>query len=322
MYYPNDIEGICYEEQHIERVVTEIKVHFQDYFERFIESEAGTLVSAKQAQKLADKFGSDGSVRILKKDTGVTLKRIIVESIEQFEKDRESYINLLDEEALEEYEDDPAGFKSTLRKECPIIRVTLMSKIKELDKYRLEFRLANPDELLTVCTNLSSFANWYAAEWEDYDYDSISHLEDLELKDLDTKDYSVFGVIGGGIKSHFMYKLHPAYFPYRSKESVWALWYLTDKKTFDCEEGSQFLMINVEKSLTNQNYFYPYELFSYYAYHVYLLLKKEAKKHAVHIPGQYRYVLVERFFSFISKLHEEDIKILSSSPEDRHYLWM
>ncbi|WP_342602814.1 hypothetical protein [Peribacillus sp. FSL E2-0159] len=322
MYYPNNIEEICYEEHHIKRILTEIKANFYDYFNLFIESEAGTILSADQVKKLAGKFGSDGTIKIHKKNTGIVLKRIIAEGIEKFERNREAYIGLLDEEALEEYEDNPAGFKSSLRKDCPIIRVTLMSKAKELDKYRYEFGIANPNELLTVCQNLSSFANTYAKEREDFEYESISVLADLKFEALDTEDYSVFGVIGGGIKSQFIYKLQPAYFPYRSKEAIWALWYLTDKKTFECEEGSQFLMINVEKSLTNQNYFYPYELFSFYAYQVYLLLKKEAEKNNVHIHDTHRYVLVDQFFTFIAKAHDEDIKFISSSSEDKPYSWI
>lgn len=322
MYYPNNIEDVCYEESHIEQVINEVKAQFYDYFDLFIKSEAGTTLPEDQVKKLAENFGSDGIAKVRKKDTELVLKRIIADGIDKFEKDRNSYIELLDEEALEEYEDNPAGFKSALRKDCPIVRGTVNSPAKELDKYKYEFRISNPNELLTVSQNLASFANCYAEECEDYEYDSIEALEDLEFKLLDTEDYSVFGVIGGGIKSQFLFKLQPAYFPYRSKEAIWAFWYLTNKKTFGCEEGSQFLMINVEKSQTNQNYFYPYELFSFYAYQVYLLLKKEAEKNNVHLSDKYRYVLVDQFLSFIAKKHDEDIKFISSSSEDKLYSWI
>jgi hypothetical protein len=36
MKYPNNIEEKCYEEQHIERVIIEIKANFYDYFDLFI----------------------------------------------------------------------------------------------------------------------------------------------------------------------------------------------------------------------------------------------------------------------------------------------
>jgi hypothetical protein len=82
-------------------------------------------------------------------ETGAVLKNIIAEGIEKFEKDRNKYIDLLDEEALEEFENHPVGVKSVLRKDCPIILRTLMSPAKELDKYMYEFNKSNPNELLT-----------------------------------------------------------------------------------------------------------------------------------------------------------------------------
>lgn len=32
MHYPNNIEDICYEESYIEPIITEMKLHFHDYF--------------------------------------------------------------------------------------------------------------------------------------------------------------------------------------------------------------------------------------------------------------------------------------------------
>ncbi|NRS50458.1 hypothetical protein [Brevibacillus sp. HB2.2] len=92
-----------YEEQHIEQVITEIKAHFHDYFDRFMESGAGTSLSADQIQKLAEKFGSDGAVKTQKKNIGAVLKQTILEGINEFEKDRQSYVfNDVKHEALKE----------------------------------------------------------------------------------------------------------------------------------------------------------------------------------------------------------------------------
>ena len=158
--------------------------------------------------------------------------------------------------------------------------------------------------------------------WEIYDeksYKNVEKLEDLELRDLDEVDYTVFGVIGGGIKSHMLYKVYPQAFPNRSREAIWSLWYLTNKKTFGCEQDSEFIMINVEESTTQQNFFYPYELFSCYAYHVYLLLNKEAEKNGVHIDSEYRYVIVDEFLSFIARDHKEEISFFRSQIKENSY---
>ena len=184
--------------------------------------------------------------------------------------------------------------------------------------YRYEFSIAAPDNLLSVVSNLSRFAKEYMEEFyneENYD-EPIYYYDDLELGDIDTEDYTAYGVIGGGIKSHMLYKVQPSAFPNRSRNALWALWYLSGKKTFGCEMDSEFLMIDVDKSITQQNYFYPYELFSYYAFHIYALLKEKAEELGVYIDPGYRYVAVDRFLDFIAKEHDDEISFLKSQIKD------
>lgn len=227
-----------------------------------------------------------------------------------FEKDRDKYVAIFDEEALEEYEDDPQYFKSTvLKNECPIIHSTIHNKrAKELDKYRYEFNISDSNELLTVVYNLYNFAEEYYNNFYDEDiYDDIDNYKDLQISDLDTEDYTVYGVIGGGIKSHMLYKVYPSVFPNRSRDAIWALWYLSDKKTFECKQDSEFLMIDVEKSVTQQNYFYPYELFTFYAHQIFQMLKQEAHENNVYLDSENRYIIVDAFLTFIAEQHDEEI---------------
>jgi hypothetical protein len=315
MYYPNDIEDICYEAEHIDKVLSEIKINFRNYFDKFIDSEAGNALSNEYALKLARHFNGDGEViKKKKKDTKNVFTEIIKESIESFNKDRNSYLEILDEESLEEYEDDPNQFKNdVLRNKCPIIRYTLHSKDKELDKYKMDFNISDPNELLEVVCNLTQFANDYNSRFTDIDdYESIESLGDLGLAELDTEEYVVYGVIGGGIKSHLLFKLYPEFFPNRSREAIWALWYLTSKKTFDCTQDSEFLMIDTKNSTTQQNYFYPYELFAFYANQIFKLLNNEAMKNDVFIKKEYRFVLVDKFLTFVAQTHSEEIDFMRS----------
>lgn len=304
-----EVEKICYDNNHIEDVVAEIKINFQNYFSRFITLDAGRVLSDKDIKKLANKFG----IKNVKANDDINkskrLKMIIKEGIEHFEKDRNKYLDIFDEEALEEYEDDPSYFKSTiLKNNCPIIHSTIHNKnAKELDKYRLEFRLSDPNELLTVVNNLYIFATEYHQNYEKEEYDEISTYSDLDVDDLDTDDYTVYGVIGGGIKSHMLYKVYPSVFPNRSRDAIWALWYLSGKKTFGCEQDSEFLMIDIDKTITQQNYFYPYELFTFYAHQIYQLIAQSIDKEKVYIDDEYRYVIVDEFLSFVAKEHEEEI---------------
>lgn len=322
MYYPNHIEDICYEPEHMNQVTEEIRKQFDHYFDLYLETEAGSRITAEKFLEIAAALGSSKTPIKKATDKSKAFKNIIKEAIANYEKDRDSYLEIMDDEALEEHEEDPPNFKNTvLKNTCPIIRLTLQNKrAKELDKYRAEFRRSDPNELLTVVSNLSSFASEYAADFYDEDnYDSITSLEGLGLSPLDTEEYTVFGVIGGGIKSHFLYKANPAVFPNRGREAIWAFWYLTNKKNFNCEQDSEFLMINLSKNNTQQNFFYPYELFSFYAFQIYKMLKEKAEKLDVYLDPGYRYVFVESYLSFVARLHSEEIDFLKSAFKEDSY---
>lgn len=312
------VEAVSYEHKHVEKVLETIKIKLSEYFNDFIILEAGYGVSEQDVQKIAEKLGVQKVKSKKKADIAKKFDNIIVEASEDFEKDRDKYIVIFDQEALEEYEDDPQYFKSTvLKKECPIIHHTLFSRAKELEKYKRDFNISDSNKLLTVVSNLSNFAEEYYNNFYDEDaYDQINCYKDLQVNDLDTEDYVVYGVIGGGIKSHMLYKVYPALFPNRSRNAIWALWYLSDKKTFDCKQDSEFLMIDVDKSITQQNYFYPYELFTFYAHQIYQMLKQKADANNVYINPENRYVIVDAFLDFVAEQHEEEISFLKQQIRD------
>jgi len=113
--------------------------------------------------------------------------------------------------------------------------------------------------------------------------------------------------------------MYPNIFPNRSRDAIWSLWYLTSKKKFKCKEDSEFLMIDVKNSVTQQNYFYPYDLFGFYALKLYLLLKEEAIRENVEIPIGYRYVILDSFLSYVAQQHIDEITVLKQAiKEDSH----
>ena len=318
-----NVEATCYEEAHIQAVLSEINQNFEAYFPRFIETQAGKALSGEQFNRLRQRFGVQGAGGSVRLDPSARFKSIIRTSIDEFEHDRDSYERILNPEALEEYEEDPNTFKTiVLGTQCPVIRKTLVNrKAKELDKYRLDFRRSDADGLLGVVTRLCSFAADYAAEVYDPSvYELCSNYHELGLELLDTPDYTYFGVIGGGIKTMMLYKLNPMVFSSRSRNAVWALWFLSGKKDFGCRMDSEFLMINVDKVITQQNYYYPYELFAYYAFEIYKMLRDKAAKLNAYIDPEYRYVIVDAFFDFVASVHQEEIRLLSQQVyEDRGY---
>ena len=315
------IEDVCYEAGHIQKVLSEIRTNFDAYFSEFVDSTAGTSVSTADFERLQQSLGLVGKVTRSKRKNDLTDKyrTIVVNAIDDFERDRQKYLDILDEEGLEEEGDNVAAFKSkTLRIDCPVIHSTLYNKqAKELDKYRRDFSLADPMVLYTTVKNIRDFAGEYAEECYDPEtYDSISSYEELGMGRMDTEDCTAYGVIGGGIKSHLVYKLYPGLFPNRSRSAVWALWYLTGKKEFGCEMDSEFLMIDVEQTTTQQNYNYPYELFAYYAFEIYKLLKAKAATLDVDIDNEYRYVVVDAFLNYVADQHESEIAFFKAQIRD------
>ena len=82
MYYPNHIEDICYEEEHINQVVEEIKANFAHYFNMYLETEDGKKISEKEFEELAKKLGCTKTAKTAKgTDKGKAFKNIIVEVI-------------------------------------------------------------------------------------------------------------------------------------------------------------------------------------------------------------------------------------------------
>jgi len=320
MYYPHNIEELCYEPDHIEKVINEITIKFNNYFKEFIETESGNIVVDDNIIKLAKSLKA--KLTITKKHVNYSLRfnQIIKDSLEDFKKDRKNYLDILDEEFLEEYLDDPGPFKNkVLRNDCPIIRKTLNSSAKELNKYKKDFGISDPSELLDKVINIAIFGHEYNRSIFNSNFYNIKNVNDLKFNHLLTEEYIVYGVIGGGIKSHFLYKMYPQIFPNRSHNALWALWYLTSKKKFDCKEDSEFLMINIKESTTQQNFFYPYDLFTFYAIHILHLLKSKAKEEKLKIPQNYSFVIVDEFLNFITSCHSDEILPLKKQIKNYSY---
>lgn len=104
--------------------------------------------------------------------------------------------------------------------------------------------------------------------------------------------------------------------------ALWALWYLSDKKVIGCKKDSEFLMIDTKANTTQQNYFYPYELFTFYAHQVYQLLKIEAEKLDVYFDPEFRYMLVDSFLSFVANSHKDEIDCMASQIKESDYGYM
>ncbi|WDU78841.1 hypothetical protein [Lysinibacillus sp. G01H] len=317
--YNLDLDDFCYEAHHINKVFEEIEKNFMGYFDRYIASRGGIVATNEAIDSLKVKMNTNSNIKVLIDSSKLqkNLEVIKNNAIKEFNKDVEEYEELFDLDTLEEYAEDSAGFKNDLKRDCSMIRKTLNSKDKSLDQFKIKFNVCNANYLLEVMTNIATYLNEYPEKWDGYDYNGDYKIENLidddllEQSTLDTTGYGVDGVIGGGIKSYIAHKLLPQYFPHRSREAIWALWYLTDKKDFGCEQDSEFLMILTDKVVTQQNFYYPYQLFGIYSYLIYCLLLEKYNELGVHFSEKYRYVFVNDFLKFVAKCHEGEIAELT-----------
>jgi len=282
---PNDR---LYKPEHIHEVLTDMTEGFEVYFQKIVPDKTH-------------------------------LVHVLKESVEKFEHERGKYIELLDRAYLEEFEYDPGSFKGTLRRDCPIIRRCLNSPAKVMDAYRKGFNQASGEDMLEVVINLSGFVDEFIAEFNPGKQLKAKHPSELGVSDLDTETYTTFGVIGGGIRSHIIYNLHPIAFPSRSQNSIWSYYFITHQKDYGFEDGSEFLMINSDGVGTQQNFFYPYDLFTYYAGKIFLLLKEKCLEYDYPLKAEYRYVYVNAFFDGVANLHSEDINALKPFHEQFDY---
>ncbi len=316
------VEEKCYTLKHMEKVLEKIADNFPLYFDNYLKSQKSNIPE-ESIDKLRDRFMVDSNGKHLVFDEKRAFQELTKEAIIDFNKDVDGYRELFDKDSLEEYKDDPQEFKSrALKIETTIIRKTIQNKYaKELDKFRAAFNKASSYELLKVVTRLADFSENYATKkYDRIEFEKILNYKDFGFSVLDTEDYTAHGVIGGGIKSTMLYKNYPDIFPCRSRMSLWALWYLVDKDTFDCSMDSEFLMIDIDKNFTQQNYFYPYELFAFYALQIYLLIKKEAIRLEVNLDTSYRFVYVEAFLNFVANQHIAAINELSTRYKEDAYV--
>jgi hypothetical protein len=194
-----------------------------------------------------------------------------------------------------------------------------MSPAKVMDAYRKSFHAAKGKDMLRVVINISEFSRKYMPTFDYAEQQKAKHPAELGLSELDTETYTTFGVIGGGIRSHFLYHLHPDAFPNRSQNSIWAFYFLTQRKDYGFEDGSEFLMINPDGSGTQQNYFYPYDLFTFYASRLFKLLKHECEQLGYQLDDQYRYIYLNSYLDGVAEIHEADINTLKPVYEQFDY---
>lgn len=286
--YESETWQKIYEPGHIQEVLTEIEKNFLKYFTSFWKPPKKRM-------------------------------QAIQATIEDFLKRQPKYAGFLDVESLEEYEFDPGAFKTGMKTELPIIQGALFAQDETMKQYKVSFYAAKGMDLHRTAKNIIDFAVNYMADFDDEYHELTETVADLERSELQEAEFFSSGVIGEGIKSHFLYSLYPNAFPNRGQNAIWSLYFLTSKKEFGFWDGSEFLMIDEKKGIIQQNYLYPYDLFSLYALKIYLMLKRAAGEKEYSFADSYRYVYLDHFFDHIAEVHRDDINVYKTTSEGSEY---
>jgi len=243
----------------------------------------------------------------------------LAERVEGFRREQIKYLDLFDLRALEEYAYDPNAFKADLRRVCPIIHRCLMSPAKVMDAYRRSFNYTAGATLLEVTERIVRYAHRHFRDFDDDGHESSDSVEALNLGGADDMALTAAGVIGGGIRSRFLHMLYPRVFPNRSQNAIWAMYFLTDRKDYGFRDGSEFLMIEPERA--QQNYFYPYDLFAFYALQLHKLIRVACDEAGVALDPAYRYVYLDALLDHVADENRDAIQCLLGVDEYDHNIY-
>lgn len=279
----NELEDKVFENDHINTVLNEMGKGFARYFQTF---------------KLEP------------------INRLFQEYILKHQSELSAYEEYLNIDILNEFEYDPNAFKGHTKSRCPIIQRCLWSQDEVMKVYKRSFNESSGRELLDAVKKISQFGKKYVDEFDDELHEDAAYPPDLKLEMLNEPEYGSHGVIGYGIQSTLLHGLYPREFAHRSQNSVWSLYFLSNRKDFGLEDGSEFLMIQVEKNTIEQNFHYPAQLFGFYQLQVYLMLKYACEDLNITFDNTYRYIYLDAFNDHVAEQHRNDINTYRRSSED------
>lgn len=284
----NPLEEAVHNPEHINLVLAEIEETFPKYFSDF-QAEQPKLLFAK--------------------------------AIANHESERQKYLDYMDLDALREYDDDPAVFKRATKTKCPIILRCLMSQDEVMKQYKRAFNEITGRQLLDGVRKISEFAQDYVTSFDEIGHERIQSYADLKLDLLNEPEYGCPGVIGYGVQSSLLYGQYPHAFAHRSQNAVWALYFITNRKDFGLQDASEFLMVQPKYNTCEQNYFFPADLFGFYALKLYLMLKKACKEIRIDFSAENRYIYLSAFTDFITDVHRNDINVYTRSSDNVEESW-
>lgn len=251
---------------------------------------------------------------------------LLSEMIRKNDNIHDKYFEIFDMELMEEeYSEDTEGFKSvTLKKDCDVIRKSLQSKSEALKDWKKKFYGCKSQQLYDTFYNMMCFAVEYDEEMDEDTLSGVDSIEGIGLAQMSEDACYQSGVLGFGIVSNILNHMYPRIFPGNYKAGIYSLHFLTNKgKGVNMpSESSEFLMVKDDFYSktgiieTEHNYYFPYETFGLYTLRIYRYLASriETRFHK-RFPTEYRYLLTNDFYNYVTLIHHADIATLCGNDD-------
>jgi hypothetical protein len=315
---------------HIARVWAAIEANVPKYF--------SSLVAPKMASgnDLLEKLALTGNFKVAAKKTKTAQKptpadgTAFEQALASYDKKARKYRDFFNSETLTEFrDDDPDAFKDALSRKCPVILAILQAKSAELKEWLFKYSQTPSEALLSTFENLVGFAQTYvAAHRDETEYAKLDGIDAFKFDGFDNEASGLPGVIGGGIKSTVLYHLEPRLFPERSGAAMYALYFLTDEKSFELRsKSSEFLMINDRLAgedvniKMDHNYWYSYRLFTLFALRLSRIIGTACHAYGLPFDVNHRYVYLNALLLHVVETHKPDMKILRGVDDLREQFW-
>ena len=251
---------------------------------------------------------------------------LITEMIKKNEKIQDKYFRIFDMDLMEEeYPEDTEGFKSvTLKKDCEVIRHSLQSKSEALAEWKKKFFTCKSQQLYDTFYNMMCFGIEYNDSMNEKALSAVNTIDAIGLSQMSEDACYQSGVLGFGIVSNILNHMYPRVFPGNYKAGVYSLHFLTNagKGVNMPSESSEFLMVKNDFYSktgiieTEHNYYCPYETFGLYTLRIFRYLESriESRLHK-EFPVEYRYLLTNDFYDYVTSIHRADIATLCGNDD-------
>lgn len=257
---------------------------------------------------------------------GDSFSALLAEMIKKNDKLHDKYFEIFDMELMEEeYSEDTEGFKAvTLKKDCDVIRKTLQSKSEALGEWKKKFYGCKSQQLYDTFYNMMSFAIEYDEEMDEEALADVDTIEDIGFAQMSEDACYQSGVLGFGIVSNILNHMYPRAFPGNYKAGVYSLHFLTGegKGVNMPSDSSEFLMVKDDFYSktgvieTEHNYYFPYETFGLYTLRIFRYLEEKIKtRFHKEFPNDYRYLLTNDFYDYVTSIHCSDIVTLCGNDD-------